>query len=145
MLDQAGTTERSPEAPCFHPPPQTRRVRQPIPENLCPAYSRVRDDRQPVGHDPDLRHEAAAPKGEPNAVLTQPTNVLGTGEANEKKKSSDECVPVYVTELFPTSGCWTKQGRLNVLLKRPVFIHLHRLVAFGSQYRIRSSTVFDVL
>ncbi|KAL3225656.1 hypothetical protein MRX96_025692 [Rhipicephalus microplus] len=27
-----------------------------------------------------------------------------------------------------------KQGRLNVLLKRPVFIHLHRLVAFSSQY-----------
>ncbi|KAL3213289.1 hypothetical protein MRX96_035524 [Rhipicephalus microplus] len=58
---------------------------------------------------------------------------------------SDECVPVYFTELFPRSGCWTKQGRLNVLLKRPVFIHLHRLVAFGSQYRIRSPTVFDVL
>ncbi|KAL3218501.1 hypothetical protein MRX96_050703 [Rhipicephalus microplus] len=58
---------------------------------------------------------------------------------------SDECVPVYFTELFPTSGCWTKQGRLNVLLKRPVFIHLHRLIAFGSQYRIRSATVFDVL
>ncbi|KAL3255472.1 hypothetical protein MRX96_017380 [Rhipicephalus microplus] len=58
---------------------------------------------------------------------------------------SDECVSVYFTELFPTSGCWTKQGRLNALLKRPAFIHLHWLVAFGSQYRIRSPTVFDVL
>ncbi|KAL3184422.1 hypothetical protein MRX96_031832 [Rhipicephalus microplus] len=58
---------------------------------------------------------------------------------------SDQCFPVYFTELFPTSGRGTKQGRLNVLLKRPVFIQLHRLVAFGSQYRIRSPTVFDVL
>ncbi|KAL3220483.1 hypothetical protein MRX96_029833 [Rhipicephalus microplus] len=58
---------------------------------------------------------------------------------------SDECVPVYFTELIPTSGCGTKQGRLNVLLKHPVFIHLHRLVAFDSQYRIRSPTVFIVL
>ncbi|KAL3200079.1 hypothetical protein MRX96_001285 [Rhipicephalus microplus] len=33
MLDQAGTTECSPEAPCFHPPPQARRVRQPIPDD----------------------------------------------------------------------------------------------------------------
>ncbi|KAL3195897.1 hypothetical protein MRX96_045478 [Rhipicephalus microplus] len=57
----------------------------------------------------------------------------------------DECVPVYFTELFATSGCGTKQGRLNVLLKRPVFIHLHRLIAFGSQYRMRIPTVFDVL
>ncbi|KAL3206663.1 hypothetical protein MRX96_039991 [Rhipicephalus microplus] len=57
---------------------------------------------------------------------------------------SDECVSVYFTELFPTSGYWTKQGRLNALLKRSAFIHLHRLVAFGSHYRIRSPTVFDV-
>ncbi|KAL3213303.1 hypothetical protein MRX96_035536 [Rhipicephalus microplus] len=64
---------------------------------------------------------------------------------DDDNHSDDERVSVYFTELFPTSGCWTKQGRLNALLKRPAFIHLCRLVAFGSQYRIRSPTVFDVL
>ncbi|KAL3207824.1 hypothetical protein MRX96_039469 [Rhipicephalus microplus] len=49
---------------------------------------------------------------------------------------SDEWVPVYFTELFPTRECGTKLGRLNVLLKHPVFIHLSRLVGFGSQYRL---------